>query len=201
MSHIIESPDLILNDIINHLSKGVKDRNHGFHTPIFNNISLLNIIDSRIVILRKFDSQNLILNFHTDLRSNKIQGLRKNLNTLFVFYDSSIKIQLRIKTSSSIHHNDEVTKNSWEQTSLSSRKCYLTLKAPSSSTNIPEDGLPHHLQGINPTKQESESGYENFVVIENTILHIDWLYLSSQGHRRLSINLASAMPSFEWIIP
>ena len=71
----------------------------------------------------------------------------------------------------------------------------------SQKTNVPEDGLPHHLKGINPTKKESESGYENFVVVENKILHIDWLHLASQGHRRLSINFTSGMPSFQWIIP
>jgi len=201
MSHIIKSPDLILKNIIHHLNKGVKNRDHGFHTPVFNNISELNIINSRIVVLRKFDSQKLILNFHTDYRSNKIQDLHHHLNTFFLFYDSSIKIQLRIKTSSIIHYKDRITKNSWALTSLSSRKCYLVLKAPSSKTNVPEDGLPHHLKGINPTKIESELGYKNFVVVENKILHIDWLHLASQGHRRLSINFTSTTPSFQWIIP
>lgn len=145
--------------------------------------------------------KKLISNFHTDYRSNKIQDLQNHLNTIFLFYDSSIKIQLRIKTSSIIHYKDEVTKNSCSQTSFSSRKCYLTLKSPSSKTNTPEDGLPHHLKGINPTKIESELGYKNFVVVENKILHIDWLHLASQGHRRLSMNFTSGMPTFQWIVP
>ena len=145
--------------------------------------------------------KKLISNFHTDYRSNKIQDLQNHLNTIFLFYDSSIKIQLRIKTSSIIHYKDEVTKNSCSQTSFSSRKCYLTLKSPSSKTNTPEDGLPHHLKGINPTKIESELGYKNFVVVENKILHNDWLHLASQGHRRLSMNFTSGMPTFQWIVP
>jgi len=56
MSHIIESPDLILIKIISHLYKGIKNRNHGFYTPVFNSISAFNIINSRIAVLKKFDS-------------------------------------------------------------------------------------------------------------------------------------------------
>ena len=125
----------------------------------------------------------------------------KNNISFFVFYDSKIKIQIRVKTRSIINNKNNVTKNSWEQTRLFSRKCYLTTKAPSSITNIPEDGIPIHLKGIDPKKDESEKGYENFVVIENQILNIDWLYLSSSGHRRLNINIKNNENLFEWKIP
>ena len=74
-------------------------------------------------------------------------------------------------------------------------------KSPSSKTNIPEDGLPKHLQGIDPTKNESEQGYNNFAVIQNKIESIDWLYLSYSGHKRLSINFKNNMPEFSWLIP
>ncbi|SVD55607.1 uncharacterized protein METZ01_LOCUS408461, partial [marine metagenome] len=54
-----------------------------------------------------------------------------------------------------------VTKNAWDLSRLSSRKCYLTEKAPSSITTLPEDGIPKHLKGINPSQEESEKGYDN----------------------------------------
>ena len=127
--------------------------------------------------------------------------MQKNHTSFFVFYDSKIKIQIRIKTQSIVNNKIEVTKNSWEQTRLFSRKCYLTTKAPSSLTDIPDDGIPIHLKGVDPNKDESEKGYDNFAVIENKILNIDWLYLDSSGHRRLNINLENAVTSFEWLIP
>ena len=58
-----------------------------------------------------------------------------------------------------------------------------------------------HLRGVNPSKDESEKGYENFAVIENIIINIDWLYLDFSGHRRLNINLINKDTLFEWIIP
>ena len=69
----------------------------------------------------------------------------------------------------------------------SSRKCYLTEKAPSSMTTLSEDGISKHLKGIDPSQEESEKGYDNFAIVENEIQNIDWLYLASSGHRRLNI--------------
>ena len=119
----------------------------------------------------------------------------------FVFYDPILKIQLRVKTLSKIHYSDDVALEAWKQTRLFSRKCYLTMKAPSSVTFKPEDGIEEHLKNVDPGIDESEMGYLNFSVIKNAIQDIDWLYLSSSGHRRLKIILKNKNPIFEWIIP
>jgi len=196
-----ENTNEILGDIKQNLSKGVKDRKHIFHTPVFCNVDDKNAIESRVVVLRQFDSQNMIINFHTDFRSPKVSSLIKNNNSLFVFYDHKLKIQLRIKTISSIYNQNIIAKEMWEKTKLYSRKCYLTEKAPSSITNLPEDGIDESLKGKEPTLGESEKGYKNFTVVQNEIQQIDWLYLAASGHRRLKIILKDKIPSFEWIIP
>jgi pyridoxamine 5'-phosphate oxidase len=201
MSNFDEDPKAIYNNIKKLLTTGAKSRKHAFHTPIFSNSNHDYTTESRVVVLRKFDESSLKLTFNTDMRSPKIINLQKNNNSFFVFYDPEIKIQLRIKTQSFINNKNQLTKDSWEQTRLFSRKCYLTEKAPSSKTNIPEDGLPIKLKGIDPDEKESENGYDNFAVIENNILNIDWLYLKSSGHRRLNINFNNSKTLFEWIIP
>ena len=196
-----ENTNEIFEDIKRNLTRGVKDRKHTFHTPVFCNIDNENSIESRVVVLRQFDSPNMVLNFHTDFRSPKILGLQQNNNSLLVFYDHKLKIQLRIKTTSTINNQNKVTQEMWEQTKLFSRKCYLTEKAPSSSTNLPEDGIDQSLGGREPTLEESERGYKNFTVVQNQIQQIDWLYLAASGHRRLKIILEKQIPSFQWIIP
>ena len=196
-----ENTNEIFEDIKRNLTRGVKDRKHTFHTPVFCNIDNENSIESRVVVLRQFDSPNMVLNFHTDFRSPKILGLQQNNNSLLVFYDHKLKIQLRIKTTSIINNQNKVTQEMWEQTKLFSRKCYLTEKAPSSSTNLPEDGIDESLGGREPTLEESERGYKNFTVVQNQIQQIDWLYLAASGHRRLKIILEKQIPSFQWIIP
>jgi pyridoxamine 5'-phosphate oxidase len=201
MSILDENPNKIFNNIKELLLIGAKDRKHAFHTPVFSNNNKDNLVNSRVVVLRKFDEKALKLNFHTDMRSLKIINLQDNYNSFFVFYDPKIKIQLRITTKSIINNRNKVAESSWGETRLFSRKCYLTTKAPSSATKIPEDGIPLHLRGVNPSKDESEKGYENFAVIENIIINIDWLYLDFSGHRRLNINLINKDTLFEWIIP
>ena len=101
----------ILEDIKRNLSRGVKDRKHNFHTPVFSNVNSDGEIDSRIVVLRYFDPLKMILNFHTDFRSPKAINLKHNNNSLFVFYDHKLKIQLRIKTTSILNNQNEIAKD------------------------------------------------------------------------------------------
>ena len=196
-----ENTNKIFEDIKKNLMRAVKDRKHTFHTPVFCNVDNQNSIESRVVVLREFDSQNMVLNFHTDFRSPKVSSLKKNNNSLFVFYDQKLKIQLRIKTISSINNQNTIAEEMWEGIQLISRKCYLTEKTPSSVTTLPEDGINESLKGREPTLEESEKGYKNFTVIQNQIQQIDWLYLAASGHRRLKIILKDRIPSFHWIIP
>ena len=191
----------ILENINELLRLGVKNRNHSFHTPVFSTYNQNNFINSRVVVLRKYSFNSLILGFHTDIRSPKISELKKNKNSYFVFYDYKLKIQLRIRTISVIHNKNKLTKDAWNATSLQSRKCYLSQKKPSSKITYQTDGIPKSLKGIDPSMEESERGYKNFTVIENVIQNIDWLHLYASGHQRINISFANNKPIFNWLIP
>tara|TARA_B100000686_G_scaffold344367_1_gene426838 strand:- start:88 stop:693 length:606 start_codon:yes stop_codon:yes gene_type:complete len=201
MNSFNKNPKIIYNNIKKLLIESVNDRNHTFHTPVFSNITKENKIQSRVVVLRKFDEKELKLNFHTDYRSPKIRDLLINNKSYFLFYDFKLKLQLRIETISKVNNNNKISKKAWTKTSLNSRKCYLTSKSPSSKTKIPEDGISEHLIGISPTLEESENGFINFAVVENKIVSIDWLYLKYSGHRRMKIKFKSKKPTYNWIIP
>ena len=201
MTSTEEKPESIYKEIQNLLLNAVNNRSSAFHTPVFSNISENNLIQSRTIVLRKFNNEKLTLTFHSDMRSPKIHQLKKKNNSCFLFYDTKIKIQLRIKTTSKINNQNQVTKKAWDNTSLASRKCYLTNQPPSSLTDKPQDGIPEHLSGIDPKIDESELGYKNFAVIENSIQNIEWLHLNYLGHKRLNIKLENLVPEFNWIIP
>ena len=196
-----ENTHEIFEEIKKNLTRGVKDRKHAFHNPVFCNVDQGGRVDSRVVVLRKFDPINMILNFHTDYRSPKVSNLKQNNKSMLVFYDHKLKIQMRIKTTSIINYQNEIAKEMWDKTKLLSRKCYLTSKDPSSLTTLPEDGIPEHLIGKEPEFEESEKGYKNFTVIENKINEIDWLYLEISGHRRLNLLFQNNKPQFQWLIP
>ena len=85
------------------LDDAVKNRASQFRIPTFicgND----NNIDGRIVVLRKSDQSNNLVQFHSDIRSDKIKILKKNPNASMLFYDKDEKIQVRLKVNLSLIH-------------------------------------------------------------------------------------------------
>jgi len=180
------------------LNDAVKNRASQFRIPTFicgND----NNFDGRIVVLRKSDQSNNLVQFHSDIRSDKIEILKKNPNASMLFYDKDEKIQVRLKVNCVINHKNEITKTSWDKTQHISRKCYLVDKGPGTVSDVPTSGLKPELDNFNYTKEQSEKGYKNFTVIQCNIKSIEWLYLAAKGHRRARFDLENSKDS--WLVP
>ena len=122
------------------LSTAVKDRSSEFRTPVFicgNDKDL----DGRVVVLRKADQQNNFIQYHSDIRSSKIEKIKQNPSCAILFYGKEEKIQLRVKAECKVHFDDEITKESWEKTGHISRKCYLVTNGPGTESDNPTSGL------------------------------------------------------------
>ncbi len=180
------------------LNNAVKDRDSQFRIPVFSCGNNDNI-ESRIVVLRKSDENNNIVQFHSDIRSDKIDILKKNPKASFLFYDKELKIQVRLKVEAIINHKNDVTKQSWEKTQHISRKCYLVDNGPGTISDEPTSGLKPELDNFDYTKKESEEGYKNFTVIQCKIKSIEWLYLAAKGHRRARFDLVNNKNN--WLVP
>ena len=180
------------------LDDAVKNRGSQFRIPTFicgNGDNL----DGRIVVLRWSDRSNNLVQFHSDIRSDKIEILKKNPNAAMLFYDKEEKIQVRLKVNCVINHKNEITKTSWDKTQHISRKCYLVDKGPGTVSNVPTSGLKPELDNFDYTKEQSEAGYKNFTVIQCKIKSIEWLYLAAKGHRRARFDLENSNDS--WLVP
>ena len=180
------------------LIRAVNDRNSEFRTPVFI-CGDKNNLDGRVVVLRKADEKNLSLQFHSDIRSTKINAIKKNPNSSLLFYGKKEKIQLRMKVESKLHYNDEITKESWDKTGHISRKCYLVTNGPGTESDKPTSGLDNKFDNFDYTKEESEAGYKNFCVIRCKVKSIEWLYLAAKGHRRALIDFENNKKN--WLIP
>jgi len=181
------------------LTDAVKERGSEFRTPVFicgNEKDL----DGRVVVLRKADQKNNFVQFHSDIRSSKIEKIKKNPNCSILFYGKKEKIQLRLKTKCEVNFNNEITKESWEKTGHVSRKCYLVNNGPGTVSDKPTSGLNGKFDNFDFTKEESEEGYRNFSVIKCKIISIEWLYLAAKGHRRALINFEGSK-KFTWLVP
>ena len=155
--------------------------------------------DGRIVVLRKSDQHNNIVQFHSDIRSDKIEKLKRNPKAAMLFYDKDEKIQVRLKIECVVNHNNDITKESWSKTQHISRKCYLVDNGPGSESETPTSGLKPELDNFEFTMKQSEEGYENFTVIQCKIKSIEWLYLAAKGHRRARFDLETKKDT--WLVP
>ena len=181
------------------LTEAVKERSSEFRTPVFicgNEKDL----DGRVVVLIKADQKNNFIQFHSDIRSSKIEKIKKNPNCSILFYGKKEKKQLRLKTECEVNFNNEITKESWKKTGHVSRKCYLVTNGPGTVSDKPTSGLNGKFDNFDFTKEESEEGYKNFSVIRCKIISIEWLYLAAKGHRRALINFEGSK-KFTWLVP
>ena len=107
------------------LSNAVKDRSSEFRTPVFicgNSQDL----DGRVVVLRKADQKSNFIQYHSDIRSSKIEKIKKNPYCSILFYGKEEKIQLRVKVECEVNYNNDITKESWEKTGHISRTVSYT---------------------------------------------------------------------------
>ena len=155
--------------------------------------------DGRIIVLRKSDQKNNIVQFHSDIRSDKIEKLKKNSKAAMLFYDKEEKIQVRLKVECVINHDNDITKESWSKTQHISRKCYLVGHGPGTESNTPTSGLKPELDNFEFTMEQSEVGYKSFTVIQCKIKSMEWLYLAAKGHRRARFDLENNKDT--WLIP
>ena len=180
------------------LDDAVTNRSSQFRIPVFI-CGDQKDFDGRIVVLRKSDQSNNLVQFHSDIRSDKIAKLKSNKNASMLFYDKEEKIQVRLKVECNIHHNNETTKESWSKTGHISRKCYLVENGPGTESPNPTSGLRPELDNFEFTMEQSEEGYKNFTVIQCKIKTIEWLYLAAKGHRRARFEVDNNKEY--WLVP
>ena len=180
------------------LDDAVTNRSSQFRIPVFI-CGDQSDFDGRIVVLRKSDQTNNMVQFHSDIRSDKIPKLKNNKNASMLFYDKEEKIQVRLKVECIINHDNEVTEEAWKKTGHISRKCYLVDNGPGTESSAPTSGLKPELDNFDYTKEQSEEGYKNFTVIQCKIKSIEWLYLAAKGHRRARFDVDNNKDT--WLVP
>ena len=180
------------------LDNAIKDRGSPFRIPVFI-CGGQDDFDGRIVVLRKSDQENNTIQYHSDIRSNKIAKLKANKNAAMLFYDKEEKIQVRLKVECIVNHENDITKQSWLKTGHMSRKCYLVDNGPGTESHSPTSGLKPELDNFEFTMEQSEAGYKNFTVIQCTIKSMEWLYLAAKGHRRAKFDIENNKE--QWLVP
>lgn len=192
------TPEIVIQDIRDCLIRGANSRKSPMHSPVLVTADA----QARVLVLRDFDQEAMILRFHTDARSPKVATIAANPAVTILAYDPDAKVQLRIGGTARIERSSEAAQAAWEASNNFARRCYLAEAAPGSLSNIPVSGLPQWADGVLPSDDQIAPARENFAILLVTICEVDWLYLAHGGHRRAHIKLDSPhQPEFSWLVP
>ena len=183
-----------LRSAITIISNAAVNRRSLFHTPTLSTIDD-NRISTRTMVLREFDPEKRLIRFHTDYRSVKIQQIKKSSIASVHGYDPDLKIQMRFDGKINLHHNDEITRGSWELSKEMSKECYFVGGSPGSRIDDPTDYEPSTFNF------ETIDGFENFCVVVFEFETMEFLYLKKSGHRRAIHNWKDAKYQASWLIP
>ena len=176
----------VYNRELKYLKDGILNSKNPYHffslSTSFNNFP-----ESRMVVMRDFSESPFQIFFNADSRSPKVKQLIANVNCTALFYDNIRKMQLRFKCETVLHHKDKLSKMRWDGTPLQSRKCYMGDYTPSEITINWEPNIPVEYSKKDPSRDASEAGYDNFVVIKLIVHSVDILELHHDGHIRFKV--------------
>lgn len=183
-----ESPEFSLSAVSDYvwqlLQLAAQKGRYAFHTPVVAALSEKQLPDARVVVLREVNPSKQTLAYHTDYRSPKVKALKTSPHVHWTFYDSQWKLQLRVESTAEVHHQDEIADAAWEQSRLSSRRCYLAPYPPGSILNEKHPNLPEEWRGEVPDEASTQVGKIHFCKVVCHVRRVDWLYLNYKGNYR-----------------
>lgn len=199
MIHQESSLEEILAHVWGTLARGGADVKHPYHFPVLATSSGTDI-HQRTLVLRHTDINKRHLICYSDVRTKKVSDIKLNPSAHWLFYDHQNKEQIRATTKTTLHHQDELSRQLWEQIAPQNRGDYLGPNAPGTkveqyTSNLPEVFLQQ------PTEKNTETGWENFCVIVSEVQAIDFLKLMRGGHLRSNLVWVGNQWHTYWIAP
>lgn len=187
MKELLIIPSEIRQQIWKELARATQDRHHAWRTPVFSTANAEGLVNARTVVLRRVEAESENLQIYTDTRSCKVAELQSQANAVFVFWSARLHWQLRIRVITTVMTNGPEIERLWERVKQSaSAGDYLTIAAP---------GSPILSNGDAACPKEEQTPH--FALINAQVVEIDWLELSSSGHRRARITA----DDWEWLTP
>lgn len=183
-----ESPSEIWKSISHELHRGALDSKHPFRYFNLGTIGKTGP-EIRTVVIRSINT-NLEFYIFTDFRSEKVSELSANLSATLHFYHPGKRVQIRIKTKTEIHHQDEVSKSFWTKVQDEAQKAYTSTLAPSTSISDPSEAY-----------EWIENGDDRFFTVLKFIPEtVEALQLNGLRHLRI---LFSKKGNWEgqWLVP
>lgn len=161
------------------LHAGATTPTHAYRWPVVSTVSSDGEPEGRVVVLRRFDAAARLLVFHTDVRSAKVAELGRNPRCGFTFYDPDDRIQLRLRTTATVHHADPFARREFDALPPHNKATYT-------SAGLPGADEPADSPFDYPPKPPADEGvaFAHFAAVACVIREADALELHPSGHRR-----------------
>lgn len=187
---LIQSRDTleeVLSSVIHEIHRGALDKKHPFRYSILSTV-YKGMPESRYIVLREVDDEDLACYFHTDGRSDKVSEIKNNNSASVLLYHPSKKVQIRLKGKAFF---DNEKKEIWANMSADAKKAYTSKKAPGEVINSPESGW----------EWDDEAKSEYFTIIRFVPSEMEILQLSGQEHLRAQFTRNEKLWDSVWLQP
>ena len=183
------------------LSTAVSDRKHPMRSIVVGSVSGA-MAQIRTVVLRKVEIEKRKIYFHTDIRSSKIEDIQSTGQLSWLAYDQTQRTQIRLCGATVLHHGNEIAKTQWNLTHHHSRRNYLLPEGSGKKHSEDFKILHDKLSDFSYTLEDSEVGFQNFVVVETTVEKLDWYYAHHTGNRRAGFTYENGLLKHaDWLTP
>lgn len=183
------------------LSSAVSDRKHPMRSMVVGSVSG-SMAQIRTIVLRKVEIETKKIYFHTDIRSSKIEDIKQTGQLSWLAYDQTQRTQIRLCGATILHHDNDIAKTQWNLTQHHSRRNYLLPEGPGKNESEDFKILKDKLSDFSYTLEESEAGFQNFVVVETSVEKLDWYYAHHTGNRRAGFTYEHGIiKNAEWLTP
>ena len=188
----IDEINKIYENLWNNILDGSKNSLSDYHTFSLATCSQ-NQVSNRTVVLRNCNKKDRIISFHTNNLSKKINDISQNPIVECIFYSKINKTQIRISGIAEIFTMNNICEKKWAEMSSQSKQCYFQNIAPGEIIDGPNQVQMKNIDDLNIISK-------NFAIVKINISIIDWLYLSSKGHRRAKFDKSRDFEG-SWIAP
>lgn len=180
-----DTPFTLPTKIWAELMAAVQQKDHAWRTPVLATRALNGQPTLRTVVLREVDVDNWQCQFYTDKRSAKCQQIKAMPDGELLFWCPVLQWQLRAAVDYQLLTSGPLVEAVWQQIAATPAAAdYLSVRPPGSALTETENDT-------------CKADPPNLAVIIATVKQIDWLALSTSGHRRALLS----NDSFQWLVP
>ena len=180
------------------LNNAAKDRHAGFRYLNVCTIDTESKPQARMMVLRRTDSAQRLLEFHTDIRSAKWQELAINPAATVLGFCPQSRLQLRLQGYFKRHDpSSALAEQTWQGLPVWTRRSY-TGGPPGEESLFPRDQNRHA-----ESEESGEDGKRHFGVLIFQVESLDWFPLQRNDNRRarLIYSATGRLTSFTWVNP